>query len=194
MTSLERRATMYWMMLNGPGFGLYDSKSGSHLALTETRLERCYHCLCFREKENEISVFCLEFMQRKPHAALWDLALFFVFLILFEIEWVRERANKSESAHTSRGRGKNQISIAGSLMWGSIPGPWDHDLSWRWTFNWLSHPGTPGVLLFRGHWKAVSEHLTELTMKPCRRGGVGAREDHPTYILHIHVFLIIVSY
>ena len=30
---------------------------------------------------------------------------------------------------------------AGILMWGSIPGPWDHDLSQRQMFNRLSHPG-----------------------------------------------------
>ena len=23
--------------------------------------------------------------------------------------------------------------------------PWDHDLSQSWTFNWLSHPGTPAI-------------------------------------------------
>ena len=27
-------------------------------------------------------------------------------------------------------------------MWDSIPGPQDHDLSWRQMLNWLSHPGT----------------------------------------------------
>ena len=32
---------------------------------------------------------------------------------------------------------------AGSQMWGSIPGPWDYDLSWRQLLNWLSHPGIP---------------------------------------------------
>ena len=30
----------------------------------------------------------------------------------------------------------------------SIPGPWDHDLSWRQTLNWLSHSGTPSVNIF----------------------------------------------
>ena len=32
---------------------------------------------------------------------------------------------------------------AGSLMLGSIPGPWDHDLSQRQMFNWLSHLISP---------------------------------------------------
>ena len=30
-------------------------------------------------------------------------------------------------------------------MWGSIPGPWDRDLSQRQMLNWLSHPGTPNL-------------------------------------------------
>ena len=25
--------------------------------------------------------------------------------------------------------------------------PWDHDLSWSWILNWLSHPGTPRPFL-----------------------------------------------
>ena len=45
----------------------------------------------------------------------------------------------------SRGRGRekeNQAPCsAGSLMQDSIPGPWDHDLSWRQILNRLSHPG-----------------------------------------------------
>ena len=28
-------------------------------------------------------------------------------------------------------------------MWGLIPGPRDHDLSWRQMLNWLNHPGIP---------------------------------------------------
>ena len=37
----------------------------------------------------------------------------------------------------------------GSLMRGSIPGPWDHVLSWRQKLNWLSHPGTPSMNIFK---------------------------------------------
>ena len=25
---------------------------------------------------------------------------------------------------------------------------WDHDLTWSWTLNWLSHPGAPGFFFF----------------------------------------------
>ena len=33
-------------------------------------------------------------------------------------------------------------------MWGSVPGPWDHDLSWRQMLNLLRHPGAPPLLFF----------------------------------------------
>ena len=36
----------------------------------------------------------------------------------------------------------------GSLVWGLIPGSWDHVLSWRQTLNHLSHTGTPKVFLY----------------------------------------------
>jgi len=38
----------------------------------------------------------------------------------------------------------------GSLMWDSIPGPWDHDLSRRQTLSRLSHPGTPTEGFLKG--------------------------------------------
>ena len=44
-----------------------------------------------------------------------------------------------------RTEGKGEAGSAGSLIWGSIPRLWDHDLSQRQTLNWLSHPGTPNV-------------------------------------------------
>jgi len=36
----------------------------------------------------------------------------------------------------------------GSQMWGSIPGPGDHDLSRSQTLNHLSHPRAPPHLYF----------------------------------------------
>ena len=47
--------------------------------------------------------------------------------------------NKKVGAEVGRGREKQ----AGSLMWGSIPGPRDHNLSQRQTLKQLSHSGTP---------------------------------------------------
>ena len=47
-----------------------------------------------------------------------------------------------------RGREKQIPYWAGSLMWGSIPGPWDNDLSWRQMLNWLSHSVAPLGIFF----------------------------------------------
>ena len=38
---------------------------------------------------------------------------------------------------------------AKSPVQGSIPGPWDHDLTWRQMLNWLSHPGTHKIVILR---------------------------------------------
>ena len=40
-------------------------------------------------------------------------------------------------------------------MWGSIPGPWVHDLSWRQTPNHLSHPGAPISIVSTVTWSVV---------------------------------------
>ena len=53
---------------------------------------------------------------------------------------------------TSRGKGQREKQTscwAGSLTWGSIPGPWDHDLSQRQMLNWLSYPGVPFSVCLR---------------------------------------------
>ena len=34
-------------------------------------------------------------------------------------------------------------------MWGSIPAPWEHDLSRRQMLNRLSHPGSPMIFFFK---------------------------------------------
>ena len=44
-------------------------------------------------------------------------------------------------------------------MWGSIPGPWDHDLGQSLKFNPLSHPGTPLVNFFYLLFSASVLHL-----------------------------------
>ena len=50
--------------------------------------------------------------------------------------------------------------------WGLIPGPWDHDLSWRQLLNWLSYPGAPGISIFE------SPNTTTQPWVPCRwKGG-----------------------
>jgi len=55
-------------------------------------------------------------------------------------------------------------------MWGSIPGPQDHDLSKRQTLDRLSHPGTPEDHSFkkistRGAWLAQSVKRRTLDLR-----------------------------
>ena len=63
----------------------------------------------------------------------------FIYLFVYLFMWVREH----EQGEWQREREKQTPCWAGSPKWGSIPGPWDHDPSWRQTLNHLSHPGTP---------------------------------------------------
>ena len=67
---------------------------------------------------------------------------------LFEREKKRERMHCGEARHRGREREREKQSpcSAGSLMWGSIPGPWDHDLNRRQMLNPLSHVDTPTTL------------------------------------------------
>ena len=58
-------------------------------------------------------------------------------IFLFE----SEREHKQEERQREREREKQTPHRAGSLIRGWIPGPLDHDLSQRQTFNQLSHPG-----------------------------------------------------
>ena len=58
----------------------------------------------------------------------------FIFIDLKETEW--ERQHKQE---VGKGRGRSRFPVKQD----SIPGPWDHDLSWRQMLNQLSHPGPP---------------------------------------------------
>ena len=53
----------------------------------------------------------------------------------------RERETAHEQGVGVEGEADSQLSR--SPMWGSIPGPWDYDLSRRQTLNPLSHSGTP---------------------------------------------------
>nr|XP_055193758.1 sorting nexin-12 isoform X5 [Nyctereutes procyonoides] len=58
----------------------------------------------------------------------------------------RERTQAGEA--TGRGEGKADAPLNGSLMQGSIPGPWDYELSQRQMLNQLSHPGAQVLYLF----------------------------------------------
>ena len=68
-----------------------------------------------------------------------------IFFSIWELgsEWTRK--SKHESGWGAE-REKQTSHWAGSPTQGSIPGPSDHDLSWRQTLNWMSHLGAPKVM------------------------------------------------
>ena len=62
----------------------------------------------------------------------------FLFLRFYLFIWERSREPEHKVGWV-RGRGRSRYPCwAGSLMWGMIPGLWDHDLSGRQTLNQLS--------------------------------------------------------
>ena len=60
------------------------------------------------------------------------------FLFLFVYLFTNEQGREGQ-----REREKQTPRWAGSLTQGWIPGPWDHDLSWKQILNRLNHLGTP---------------------------------------------------
>ena len=76
----------------------------------------------------------------------------FFFLRLYLFIWQREHANTSRGSHRQREREKQAPHWAGNLMQGLIPGPWDHNLSWRQMPNQLSHPGAPNCVYLFDLW------------------------------------------
>ena len=79
------------------------------------------------------------------HSEWWECIFFYFFKRIFNLFiWDRERENAQAG---ERGRGKKEKqtpSWAGSQTQGSIPGPLDHDLSWRQMCNYLSHASALG--------------------------------------------------
>lgn len=68
------------------------------------------------------------------------LIVFFFFLRRYLFIWVRAGAEEG-----AEGEGETEQ----RLMWDSIPGPWEHDLSQREMLNWLCHSGAPFYLFFQ---------------------------------------------
>ena len=71
-------------------------------------------------------------------------------LILFGKDFIClfEREFAWRSKHDWQKEREKQIHRwAGRPIWGSIPGPWNHDLSWRKPLDGLSHQGVPVAVL-----------------------------------------------
>ena len=66
-----------------------------------------------------------------------------ILLKIFKNSFEREREREQEHEQGEvRGRGRSKLPTEqGTQCWGSIPGPWDRDLSQKQTLHWLSHPG-----------------------------------------------------
>ena len=64
------------------------------------------------------------------------------FIYLRERQKVQERTNR-RGGEGQKEREKPSPRWTGRPIRGSTPGSWDHDLSWRQTLYWLSHPGAP---------------------------------------------------
>lgn len=96
--------------------------------------------------------YCLIYFSRKhfkKHA--WEVFVraFFFFFFLKDFIYLWKRVQAHENEHKS-GEGLREMQTphwAGSLMWDSIPGPWNHDLNWRRMPNRMSHPGTQNSFL-----------------------------------------------
>ena len=72
------------------------------------------------------------------------------FIYLFDTERPRESTSRQRGGQ--REKKKWAPRWAGSPTWGLIPGPRDHDLSWRQKLNRLSHPGPLESYFFCDHW------------------------------------------
>ena len=78
-----------------------------------------------------------------------------IYILVWQSRYkIMHKASEHERAWESISQGKGQqererqARLGGSLIWGSMPGPWDQDLSWRQVLSQLSHPGTPILCFF----------------------------------------------
>ena len=90
-----------------------------------------------------------------PHSLQQTCFVLFLRFYLFDGEESTGRGTVGRG-HSGRGRGRSGLPAAQSRMWGSNPGPWDHDLSWRQMLNRLIHPGTSVCFL----WLRVSHDFS----------------------------------
>ena len=91
----------------------------------------------------------------------------FLKLIIFERE--RERETERNRVWAGRGRERGRYRIQSKLRALSCQHrarhgarthiPWDHDLSWSWTLNWLNHPHAPVMYNFLKLWFGFISHL-----------------------------------
>ena len=91
---------------------------------------------------------------------LLPLLFFFFFFKFIYLFWERERACAHEWGRDTE-RWKERESQAGA----QTHKPWGHDLSWNWTLNWLSHPGTPTMLFSNTRWRRKEHASGSIVLK-----------------------------
>ena len=106
----------------------------------------------------------------------------YLFRFLKNIIWEREHEKMSmnEGGGAARGRSRHPTEQGG---WGRgrIPGPCNHDLSWRQMLKWLSHQGVPKILfiyLRESEWDREGERIWGRLHAACR-AWCEARSHHP---------------
>ena len=99
----------------------------------------------------------------RPPALLFLLKKNFLMYLFWETDRVRVERDRERGRHRIRSR--LQILSCQHRAWHGAwtHKPWDHDLRWSRTLNWLSQPGAPGHQHFWSiNYKSggFSEHLT----------------------------------
>ena len=83
------------------------------------------------------------------------------------------------------------------LMWGLIPEPWDHDLSWRQLFNWLSHLEVPLEVGLSKHSSTSvlfgTQTLPFIWVCVCGWGGSCGRIEFPCALFPSGSWLLLLS-
>ena len=69
--------------------------------------------------------------------------IFIICLRFYLFIWQSARKRKSPRRGNGRGRGRGRHPTEQRAWCGAWPQDPDHDLSWKQTLNWLSHPGDP---------------------------------------------------
>ena len=80
---------------------------------------------------------------------IWSPSLFLIMLFFKKMFYLFLRERNKENVSGGRGRGSEASSVLTTV---SLMQVWIHklwnELSCSWTLNWLSHPGTPLIMLY----------------------------------------------
>ena len=103
---------------------------------------------------------------------------------------------KAEGRGVVGEREKQAPHQTGCPMWGSIPGSWDHDLSWKQMLNTLSHPGSSRSRLLtlenkQGYQRGEGEGMARIgdELWPTRDGDEGRHRVLYEVLTHYTVHL-----